>query len=94
MNDWVRLSSSVGLMEDAAGIFGRITDGNINSPFAEVYRESKVLTAFTKQIEIPFICFLSLTFTGFLELTGFISSDSANDVERTTLEDKIVSNRS
>ena len=63
---------------------------NINSLFAKVYRGSKVLTAFTKQIEISFICFLSLTFTGFLELTGFISSDSANDVERTALEDEIL----
>ena len=67
---------------------------NINSLFAKVYRGSKVLTAFTKQIEIALIRFLSLTFTGFLELTGFISSDSANNVECTTLEDEILSNRS
>ena len=67
---------------------------NINSLFAKVYRGSKVLTAFTKQIEIAFICFLSLTFTGFLELTSFISSDSANNVERAALKDKILSNRS
>ena len=81
-------------MEEAAGIFGRITDAKINSPFAEVYRGSKVLTAFTKQIKISFICFLSLTFASFLELTGFISSDSTDNVERTTLENKILSNRS
>ena len=81
-------------MEDAAGIFGRITDGNIDSLFAKVYRGSKVLTAFTKQIEIALICFLSLTFTGFLELTGFISSDSADNVECTTLENKILCNGS
>ena len=67
---------------------------NINSLFAKVYRGSKVLTAFTKQIEIPFICFLSLTFAGFFELTGFISSDSTDNVQRTTLENKILSNRS
>ena len=67
---------------------------NINSLFAKVYRGSKVLTAFTKQIEISFICFLSLTFTGFLELTSFISSDSTDNVERTALEDEILSNGS
>ena len=67
---------------------------NINSLFAKVYRGSKVLTAFTKQIEIALICFLSLTFTGFLELTSFISSDSTDNVERTALEDKILSNGS
>ena len=63
---------------------------NINSLFAKVYRGSKVLTAFTKQIEIALIRFLSLTFTGFLELTGLISSDSTDNVERAALEDEIL----
>ena len=97
LNELVRRSISADVKSSDEGVLGMMTTKKKYNNIRNIIFETKktkgfiLLTSFSKQIQIPFVCLFSHPFIVFFEFTSYISGDCPYNVKCTSMQHKTLS---